>query len=409
MNFVLKIAFRYLRSKKAHSAVNIISIISICGVVVTTAALICILSVFNGFIDLIGAKLAKLDPPLIVNAAEGKTIANADSLAQVIETVQGVKIALPTIEDHGLALFSDNQMAVTIKGVTDNYDLVTDIDDVIIDGGFILDDGIAQYAVLSVGSAIQLQARPGFVEPVRLFVPKRIGNINMANPAGAFRSDSLFVGGVYQVDQNDYDRDMVFIPIESARFLFNYKNEATGIEISLADNADEAKVMQEISSKIGNGYTVKNRLMQQDYAFRMVNVEKWVTFLLLGFIMVIATFNVISTLSLLIIEKDESIATLRNLGATDKQITRIFITEGWLISLTGAVTGIIVGLFLCWLQQAFGLIQLQGATEMLIIKEYPVSIQFTDILVVFALVAIVGLITSLATSIVMRRRLRPRS
>ena len=231
----------------------------------------------------------------------------------------------------------------------------------------------------------------------------------MANPAGAFRSDSLFVGGVYQVDQNDYDRDMVFIPIESARFLFNYKNEATGIEISLADNADEAKVMQEISSKIGNGYTVKNRLMQQDYAFRMVNVEKWVTFLLLGFIMVIATFNVISTLSLLIIEKDESIATLRNLGATDKQITRIFITEGWLISLTGAVTGIIVGLFLCWLQQAFGLIQLQGATEMLIIKEYPVSIQFTDILVVFALVAIVGLITSLATSIVMRRRLKPRS
>ena len=149
--------------------------------------------------------------------------------------------------------------------------------------------------------------------------------------------------------------------------------------------------------------------MQQDYAFRMVNVEKWVTFLLLGFIMVIATFNVISTLSLLIIEKDESIATLRNLGATDKQITRIFITEGWLISLTGAVTGIIVGLFLCWLQQAFGLIQLQGATEMLIIKEYPVSIQFTDILVVFALVAIVGLITSLATSIVMRRRLKPRS
>lgn len=149
--------------------------------------------------------------------------------------------------------------------------------------------------------------------------------------------------------------------------------------------------------------------MQQDYAFRMVNVEKWVTFLLLGFIMIIATFNVISTLSLLIIEKDESIATLRNLGATDKQITRIFITEGWLISLTGAVTGIIVGLFLCWLQQAFGLIQLQGATEMLIIKEYPVSIQFTDILVVFALVAIVGLITSLATSIVMRRRLRPRS
>ena len=213
------------------------------------------------------------------------------------------------------------------------------------------------------------------------------------------------IAGVYQVEQSDYDRDMIYVPIEAARFLFNYPTEATSIEISPSQGADEARVMDAISSIIGDGYTVKDRLMQQAYAYRMVNIEKWVTFLLLGFIMVIATFNVIGTLSLLIIEKDASITTFRNMGATNKQITRIFITEGWLISLVGAVAGIAIGLILCWAQQTFGLIELQGATELLVVKQYPVEVQMTDLVVVFAAVAVVGLLTSMATSIVMRRKL----
>ncbi len=406
MNFTLKIALRYLKSKKTHSAVNIISIVAVCGVLVTTAAMVCVLSVFNGFSGLIGEKLAKLDPELVVNAATGKTIADADSIARLISEVDGVEMAVPTIADQGLAVYDNFQMPVIIKGVPDNYNLITDIDDVIIDGDFMLDDGVAQYAVLSVGVALQLRVRPGFVGGIRIFAPKRMGSINLANPAGAFRTDTLFAGGVYQVDQNEYDRDMLIVPISVARFLFNYRTEATDVEISLSPGADESRVMQELTDKLGDGYTVKNRLMQQAYSFRMVNIEKWVTFLLLGFIMIIATFNVIGTLSLLIIEKDESITTFRNMGATNKQITRIFVTEGWLISLAGAVGGIAIGLLLCWIQQTFGLIELQGATEMLVIKQYPVEVQATDLLVVFSAVAIVGLLTSATTSIVMRRKLR---
>ena len=406
MNFTLKIALRYLKSKKTHSAVNIISIVAVCSVGITTAAMVCVLSVFNGFTGLIGDKLAKLDPPLVVNAAAGKTIANADSVAGVVAGIDGVSMALPTISDHGLAVFNDFEMPVLIKGVPDGYETLTDVGDVIIDGDYMLDDGVAQYTILSVGVALQLRVRPGFVDGVRIYAPKRMGNINLANPAGAFRADTVFVSGVYQVDQGEYDRDMMIVPISAARFLFNYANEATAIEISLINGANENNVMRNISEKLGDGYTVKNRLMQQDYSFRMVNIEKWVTFLLLGFIMVIATFNVIGTLSLLIIEKNDSIITFRNMGATNKQITRIFITEGWLISLTGAVAGIAVGILLCWVQQTFGLIELQGATEMLVVKEYPVEVQFTDLLVVFAAVAAVGLLTSAVTSIVMRRKLR---
>ena len=406
MNFTLKIALRYLKSKKTHSAVNIISIVAVCGVGITTAAMVCVLSVFNGFTGLIGDKLAKLDPPLVVNAAVGKTIANADSVAGVVAGIDGVAMALPTISDHGLAVFNDFEMPVLIKVVPDGYETLTDVGDVIIDGDYMLDDGVAQYTILSVGVALQLRVRPGFVDGVRIYAPKRMGNINLANPAGAFRADTVFVSGVYQVDQGEYDRDMMIVPISAARFLFNYANEATAIEISLIDGANENNVMRNISGKLGDGYTVKNRLMQQDYSFRMVNIEKWVTFLLLGFIMVIATFNVIGTLSLLIIEKNDSIITFRNMGATNKQITRIFITEGWLISLTGAVAGIAVGILLCWVQQTFGLIELQGATEMLVVKEYPVEVQFTDLLVVFAAVAAVGLLTSAVTSIVMRRKFR---
>lgn len=404
-NFTLKIALRYLKSKKTHNAVNIISIVAMCGVVVTTAAMVCVLSVFNGFSSLIGSKLAKLDPPIMVNAASGKAISNADSLVAAIASIDGVEMVLPTISDHALAVYDGMQMPVLVKGVPDGYEHLTGINDVIIDGNYTLDSGSLHHAVLSVGVALQLRARPGFVEGVRILAPKRIGNINLANPAGAFRADTMQIAGVYQVEQSDYDRDMIYVPIEAARFLFNYPTEATSIEISPSQGADEARVMDAISSIIGDGYTVKDRLMQQAYAYRMVNIEKWVTFLLLGFIMVIATFNVIGTLSLLIIEKDASITTFRNMGATNKQITRIFITEGWLISLVGAVAGIAIGLILCWAQQTFGLIELQGATELLVVKQYPVEVQMTDLVVVFAAVAVVGLLTSMATSIVMRRKL----
>ena len=405
MRFSLKIAARYLVAKKTHSAVNIISIISMCGVVVTTAALVCVLSVFNGFASLIGGKLSMLDPQIAITATEGKVIEHADSLISVVRGIDGVKIAIPTVEDHCLALFGDYQMPVRVKGVPQGYDTLTNITPAILEGEFMLDDSVSRYGVLSIGAALQLRARPGFIGQVRLFAPQRRGAVNIANPMGAFRADSVFVAAVYQIEQSDYDRDLMFVPLDMAQFLFDCDDEATTVEVTLQPVADEQAVMQALTATLGPGYIVKNRLMQQAASFRMVNIEKWVTFLLLGFIMVIATFNVISTLSLLIIEKDESIRTFRYLGATDKQISGIFVAEGWLISLTGAVLGVSLGLLLCWLQQEFGLIALQGNGDNLIVRTYPVEIQFTDVAVVFALVAAVGLLTSLVTSAIMRRRL----
>lgn len=406
MNFALKIAFRYLVSKKTHSAVNIISIISVCGVIVTTAALVCVLSVFNGFAGLISGKLSLLDPQVAVTAVQGKAIQNSDSVITAIKNIRGVEYAIPTIEDHCLAMYGDYQMPVRIKGVPEEYDSITSISDILLEGDFLLNDNVSRYAVLSVGAALQLRARPGFYGQIRFYAPQRQGSVNLANPAGAFRADSLFIAGVYQVEQSDYDRDLIIVPIDMAKYLFDYENEATEIEIKLQSNADESSVMKNIQSAIGNKYSVKNRLMQQASAFRMVNIEKWVAFLLLGFIMIIATFNVISTLSLLIIEKDESIQTFRNLGASDKQISRIFVTEGWLISLTGAVFGITLGIVLCWLQQTFGLITLSGSSDMMITRTYPVEIVWTDVIIVFSLVAAVGLLTSIVTSSIIRHRLK---
>ena len=402
----LHIALRYLRSKKSHSAVNIISIVSVCGVIVATAAIVCVLSVFNGFSKLIHSKLSMLDADIAITATLGKTIADADSVAAVARGVAGVEMALPVVEDNALAMFFNYQMPVTLKGVPNGYDSLTNIRGTIIDGKYLLDDGISQYSVIAIGPALSLNVRPDYLKMVSLYTPRRRGNINLANPATALRSDSVFVSGVFQIEQNKYDRNTMFVSIEMARRLFDYTTQATAVELRLAPGANEPAVMSALTDALGEQYVVKNRLMQQAEAFRMVNIEKWVTFLLLGFILVIATFNVIGALSLLIIEKTDSIDTFRNLGASNKLISRIFVMEGWVISFTGTVLGIALGLLLCLLQEHFGLIEMQGNAATLIITAYPVAVQWTDVLVVLALSVAVGALTSLVTKLIMRRKLR---
>ena len=405
MHLPLHIALRYLRSKKSHSAVNIISIVSVCGVIVATAAIVCVLSVFNGFSKLIHSKLSMLDADIAITATLGKTIADADSVAAVARGVAGVEMALPVVEDNALAMFFNYQMPVTLKGVPNGYDSLTNIRSTIIDGKYLLDDGISQYSVIAIGPALSLNVRPDYLKMVSLYTPRRRGNINLANPATALRSDSVFVSGVFQIEQNKYDRSTMFVSIEMARRLFDYTTQATAVELRLAPGANEPAVMAALNDALGEQYVVKNRLMQQAEAFRMVNIEKWVTFLLLGFILVIATFNVIGALSLLIIEKTDSIDTFRNLGASNKLISRIFVMEGWVISFTGTVLGIALGLLLCLLQEHFGLIEMQGNAATLIITAYPVAVQWTDVLVVLALSVAVGALTSLVTKLIMRRKL----
>lgn len=405
MSLSFNIALRYLRAKKGHTAVNIISIISVLGVVVTTAALICVLSVFNGFHDLIKEKLSTVDPDIAITATMGKTIADADSVVRVAQAIPGVEMAMPVVEDNALAIFADYSMPLRLKGVPKDYNRLTGIDSVIVEGDFLLEDEVSRYAVLGVGPAVSLNARAGSLRMLQLYAPQRRGQVDLNDPMNAFTEDSVFVAGIFMVQQKDFDNDMIFAPIDLARELFDYTTEATQVELKLARGASEQAVMDQLNAQLGESYTVKNRMMQQDASFRLVNMEKWITFLLLAFILVIATFNVISTLSLLIIEKDESIRTFRSLGATDKQITHIFVTEGWLIALVGAVAGVALGLVLCLCQQRFGWLKLSARPDAVIVNAYPVSVVWTDVLVVFMLVAAVGLVTSLVTSLMMRRRL----
>lgn len=403
--FSLKIALRYLFSKKTHNAVNVISLISVIGVAIATMAIVCVLSVFNGFEDIAAKSLSLLDPELKVSPVKGKVIANADSLALEIAKIDGVKIALPEIEEQAFAIFRQKQMPVIIKGVDSRCQQLIDIDSTIIDGQLLLRDSIANYAILSPGVAIKLSARPNMFDPIGIYAPTRTGRINPSNPMTAFCADSLAIAGVFQVNQPEYDTDRIIIPIENARALLEYTTEAHSVGIALSNNADIDFVSAEIAKKIGNGYIIKDRYLQQEQSFKMISIEKWITFLMLAFILVIASFNIISTLSMLVIEKDDNIATFNALGASRKMITRIFMLEGWLISSMGGVIGIILGVILCLAQQWGKFIKLNGDPSALTIDAYPVRLVPSDLLIVFALVLAVGFVTSQITSLFTRRRL----
>lgn len=404
----LRIALRYLFSKKTHNAVNIISGISVIGVAVATMAIVCVLSVFNGFTDVAADRLSILSPDLRIESLAGKTIQDADSMCGILNSLSDVEIAAPVIEEHGLAIYNNRQMPVTLKGVTPDYARITLIDSIVKeDGSFMLSDPVlGSFATLSVGAAIELAARPGFIDRMSIYVPRRIGRINTANPMSSFRGDSLLVGGVFQAEQTEFDTDIVIIPLDMARRLLDYTSQATAIEIKTTTDPDHAK--KAVIEAIGPGFVVKNAIEQQEESFKMISVEKWITFFLLAFILIIASFNIISTLSMLIIEKDANIHTLYALGASRNMISRIFVVEGWLISLCGGIAGIILGVILCLAQQWGEFITLGGNHEAMTITAYPVRLEATDLIAVFLLTALIGWITSMVTSFVMRRRLNAR-
>ncbi|MBQ9077248.1 MAG: ABC transporter permease [Muribaculaceae bacterium] len=402
--FSLRVAVRYLFSKKTHSAVNVISLISVAGVAVATMAIVCVLSVFNGFTDLAASHLSRLDPDIKVTPADGKVIANGDSLARAITGIDGVAAAIPTIEEQALAVYASRQMPVTIKGVPERYDSINSLPSIIIDGERLYRDSVRSlsFATLSVGAAMNLKAFPGGDRYLGLYVPRRKGRINPASPMTAFRSDSLIVSAVYQVEQAEYDADMVIIPIENARRMLDYTTEASAIEIKLRGDATAATVIPRVKAATGGSYEVKDRMQQQEQSFRMIEIEKWITFFMLAFILIIASFNIISTMSMLILEKAENIRTLHALGASRKMISRIFLIEGWLISIVGGIAGIVAGVALSLAQQWGGFIKLGGNHEAMSIDVYPVRVDPVDLLAVLAIVLIVGILTSAASG-----KLRP--
>lgn len=410
----LRIALRYLFSRKSHSAVNIISAVSFAGIAVATVATVCVLSVFNGFSAVAYSRLSHVDPDLQITPASGTGVmAAADSVAAVATATEGVAAALPTLTAQALAVMGEERVPVRIKGVAPGYENLTGLADLVVDGVLMGADerveevgGVYSYASLSVGVAVRLpRTGSGVYDFLRLYVPRRHGRINPAAPLATFACDSLIPGAVFQVDQPEWDADLVIMPLDRARRLLEYTGgEASAIEIRTAAGADVESVKKALERSLGDGYVVKNRLEQQAHTFRMINVEKWVTFLMLAFILVIASFNVVTTLSILVIDKTQNIRTLSALGASARMITRIFMLQGWMISFLGGALGVVLGVALCLGQQHFGWLKLAGESSLLTIDSYPVEVRAADITVVIALVVVTGLLSTLVTRRFVRSR-----
>lgn len=398
-----RIAWRYLRAPKSHSAVSAISIISVVGVAIATAAIVCVLSVFNGFRGLLSDTLDLLAPDVLVTPATGKTFADADSLLNIINKIDGVGTAMPTVTDNALAIYNAKEMPITLRGVVPEiYSEITEIDSLFVNG-----EGIADYspddAAVSVGVAQQLGTGAGS-EGLFLFAPRREGRVNLSNPMASFLTDSVSVRGIFQSLQSEYDENTVICDISTARELFQYTTEATAIEINTDPDADISGVASEINKALGEKAVVKDRFQQQETHFRMVNIEKWMTFLLLIFILMIASFNIISTLCMLIIEKQSSMATMSALGMNRRQIGKTFWWESIYVSLAGGIGGIIIGVALCLIQEKFGLIKLGGDPDILVVHAYPVIVEWSDLLVALIPVAAIGIITAWISAAFARSR-----
>jgi ABC-type lipoprotein release transport system permease subunit len=397
---------------------------------IATAAIICVLSVFNGFREVIGGKLDSLSPDLMVSPVKGKVFADADNLADRITQLPGVQVATPTLSDKALLICNSREMPVTLKGVLpDDYAKVTSIRSLIKKdyGEYITEESQTNATVqqngsgtlpqngsgappppprgvASIGAAARLQTYPG--DGGLLFAPRREGRVNLANPAASFYSDSIRISGIYRSDQSQYDEDGLIVPLDLARSLFMYDTEASAIEIKLAPEANADATQRKVAEALGAGFTVKNRLQQQAMNFRMIAIEKWVSFLLLTFILIIAGFNIISSLSMLVIEKEEAIHTIRALGMSRRRIGSIFAWESIYVSMAGAAAGIILGVGLCLAQQHFGLIKIAGDAEMSILQAYPVKVQWPDILATLAISAILAATTALITAAFARSKCR---
>lgn len=392
MNFPFYIAKRYLFSKKSTNAINIISAISVVGVAVATMALVVTLSVFNGFHDLVASLLTSFDPQIKVVPAMGKTAPADDPLLQKICQLPQVDVATECVEDQAMAVYGDRQVMVTLKGVGESFRELTHITDIVYgEGEFALQAANLHYGTVGIGVAQTLGLGANWPGFMRLYAPRREGQLDMANPMDGFVTDSLISPGVvFMVKQGRYDKSHIITSLPFARNLFGQQGMLSSLEIRLKQGSDLDAVKEQMKAIVGTKYKVLDRFEQQEDTFKIMKIEKFIAYIFLTFILIVASFNIIGSLSMLIIDKKEDVVTLRNLGADDKQITQVFLFEGRLISAIGAAAGIIVGLLLCWLQQTYGLVALGNSSGMFIVDAYPVSVHYEDVLIVFITVIAIG-------------------
>ena len=395
MNFPFYIAKRYLFSKKSHNAINVISAISVCGVALATMALVCTLSVFNGFQDLVATFFTAFDPQLKITAVSGKVFDGEDARVLKLAEMHEIELITRTLEDNAMVKYQDRQAMVVVKGVEDNFEQQSAIDSILYGrGNPVLHDEVADYVIPGMGLVSVLGSGVRFLDPLVVYAPKRGSKVNLSNPSASFVSGKLFSSGlVFAVSQEKYDMSYMLTSLNFARRLFQYDNEVSSIEVKLKDGYSVAQAKQKITALLGDEFRVQDRYQQQADTFRIMEIEKLISYFFLTFILMIACFNVIGSLSMLIIDKKQDALTLRNLGANDRLIIRIFLLEGRMISFIGAVAGILVGLLLCFVQQQFGIISLGSSAGSFVMDAYPVSIHLTDIILIFLTVLLVGFLS----------------
>lgn len=391
MKLSLFIASRYLISKKKQNIINIISAISAGGIVVGTMALVIVLSVFNGFTDLVGTFFSSFDPDLKITPAEGKVFDPQTAEFEKIRNNPAIIHYAEVIEDVALLKYGNQIYPAVVKGVPENYTQYTLIDSLIIDGKFMLKDQDINYTVVGQGVAYNLGLRPEYPEPLQVFVPKK-GKQVVLNPASAVSSGLSYPSGVFAVLE-EIDSKYILVSKEFAARLFESETMVSAVELAIKPGADRKKIQKEIENLLGKSFHVKNKYQQHDLIYRTMQSEKWVAYLILVFILIIASFNILGSLSLLIIDKKDDIMILQSMGADNQLISRIFLFEGWLISIIGAFAGTILGLLICWLQITFEIVPLASNGSFLI-TAYPVRVVFTDILYILLVVLLIGFLAS---------------
>lgn len=397
MRFPFYIARRYLFSKKSHNAINVISGVSVCGVALATLALVCTLSVFNGFQDLVKTMFTAFDPELKITSVSGKVFDSKDERIQSLRQIPEVEVFSESLEDNAMVQYKGRQAMVVIKGVEDNFNQLTAIDSILYGRGEpILHDEVVDYAIPGIELISVLGTGIRFLDPLEVYAPKRGVKVNVANPATSFQMDYLHSSGLtFAVNQQKYDASYILTSLSFARDLFQYDTEVSSIELKLKSEADLDAVKANIAQSLGDDFVVRDRYEQQVDTYRIMEVEKLISYLFLSFILLIACFNVIGSLSMLIIDKRDDVITLRNLGADNQLISNIFLFEGCLISFMGALVGVVLGLALCFVQQEFGLISLGSGDSAgaFVVDAYPVSVHFGDVLLILITVLLVGFLS----------------
>jgi ABC-type lipoprotein release transport system permease subunit len=410
MLFPLYIAKRYLIAKKSHNIINVISIISVIGVMVGSGALIIVLSVFNGFEGLVLGLFNSINPDLKISAIEGKTFTLSEEQKSKIKEIPGIAFVVETVEENALARFGDKQSIVTMKGVSDEYVAMTPLDDFMLNGRYTLGSDLKPASVMGAGVAYRLGIYPEeFAVPMWLYLPKRTKKTLTGLPEESFNSRQVFVAGVFSVQQ-EFDMSTIIVPISLARELLEYTDEVTSLEISFNFPAASAQGnrfsaqgnrfsaqgtgRQRIAEILGPGFDIADRYQQQATLYRVMRSEKWAVFFILALILVIAAFNMIGSLSMLIVDKKKDIAVLWSLGADRSLIKRIFFTEGMMISLAGGLLGLFLGGLLALLQQEFGMLRLGGGEGTYIVDAYPVKVLLSDFIYVMITVILIGAATT---------------